>query len=422
VRSANYVLKHINNMCSIMVFLTDTWLHVATTSILLTNYNVTSPMDLSPSFGLLDICQVPPKGGCSVSIAVTGAFLTDSTTSLQVLNNVSDMATVNTYKSDATYAYLKPSSFDADIDWRAETFALQTQCRPASIECNLNADVGAATPFNCFDTFHGDVTIDRWDQAFFTDSTLSNNNTTPMLQDSEIPNPFYFGMAALTNAFTSNEQKPDPEIVVPMHGGTAIVLLCNTTVYNVVYNNINGTITDFETVPSNSSVATVFQAPMAQSSAGWVPLQLAASLATLSVNDSQNVTDAMALSFSQIALAIGAQSIEQCPPLLSQKRTSSIVSKVPKKPLYALVTANMLFVLIGITLTILALATSKGHTRDVQARLTVLGLIADRFEGATARTAAIDMDDLLDERQGKKSVRVGVDICEDGGYAYKTWK
>jgi hypothetical protein len=47
----------------------------------------------------------------------------------------------------------------------------------------------------------------------------------------------------------------------------------------------------------------------------------------------------------------------------------------------------MLVALVGITLTIIALVASRGEVKEVQARLSIFGLVADRFEGQGCRRA-----------------------------------
>jgi len=375
----------------------------------------------SLGFGLIDSCD-KDIGGCTINRAATAVFLMNGTQSLQVLNNVSSVATVSTYDNGLPYAYLAvpPSSSLSDIDWIAQTFALQTQCGLASVKCNLHVFAGWSTPFNCSNAFYGDVTANdqNFFQVFFTDSTLSSNDSLKA-----ISNPFYSGTAAMVNP-NGGSLVGDPnsqEIITTMHGGTAFVLICNTTVYDVKYSSVNGTITDFEALESNSSTTNFFQSGIAQTEVGITSLKQAASLATLS-GSPQGLADEIALTFSKTALAIGAQAVERGPALFTQQRTSFLVSKVPVLPLYAVVVANMLFAIVGVILTVVALISSRGDTRDVQARLSVAGLVADRFEGATARLPATHMDDLFDERQGKKSMRVGVDGCDEGGYAFKTWE
>ena len=97
------------------------------------------------------------------------------------------------------------------------------------------------------------------------------------------------------------------------------------------------------------------------------------------------------------------------------------MSRAPAAPLFRLVIANLLFVAVGVILTLVALSTSGGEVRDVQARLNIAGLVADHFEGAKARRGVESIDELFEERDGHSSIRVAIDRVPGGGYAYKTW-
>ncbi|KAH0363970.1 hypothetical protein KCU65_g7030, partial [Aureobasidium melanogenum] len=414
-------------LLGLLVLLADTWLHVATKTVTFTQLQKVSDPPASHGFGLKEACTigdnsyayVGPLDGdnCTLNVPVTNILLANGLQSLEVLNNVSSLTTVSTITSGRDYAYLAvpPSTMLVKEDWRVGSFALQTQCRLASAECNMSADNGASTPFDCSDAFHGDVTSDpqNFIWAFFTDDTMSDNAT-----GYGVENPFYFGMAGVVN--TNIGESTVPGTVNALHGGTAFVLLCNTTVLELTYNSINGSISDFNGVPRNASTVNIWQSVMANTLVGMPNLKQAASLAAMS-NSSQKFTDDMALSFSKTTLAIGSQGVEKRPPLAVQTRFSFLVARVPAAPLYALVGANMLVVLVAIALTAIALMTSKGDVKEVQSRLSIVGLVADRFEGKAARLAANDLNGLFRESKGQRTSRIGIDNTAEGGFGYKTW-
>ena len=412
----------------LLVILADTWLHIATKTVTFTQL-LRTDNSAAYGFGLQEVCTTnnnslwdpSTRGTCTLSQAVTNTFLANGTQSLQVLNNISSLATVSTIRSggeDFAYLAIPPSTGLANEDWRAGSFALHTQCRLASAECNLHADSGPATPFNCSGAFRGDTTSiesQGFIATFFADGTMSSSST-----DQGVQNPFYFGMAGLVNLSNLNRSKV-PDTVVPMHGGTAFVVLCNTTVLEVTYNSINGTISDFHGTPSNASTANIWQSVMAYTSVGWSNLKQAASLAALG-DSSQQFADDMALSFSKTALAIGSQSIEKRPVLAVQKRSSFLVARVPAAPLYTLVGANLLVLLVGVILTVVAMVASRGEVKEVQSRLSIFGLVADRFEGKAATLAVKDIDGLFRESKGQKTSRIGITNAAEGGFVYKTWE
>lgn len=423
--------KDIANLIRLLVILADTWLHIATKTVTFIQLLETSD-PAAYGFGLQEACTVNNNsaassmsansisggGACALSLAATNTFLINGTQSLQILNNVSSLATVatlNTQFDDYAYLAVPPSTTLADEDWRAKSFALQTQCRLASEECNMHVDSGASTPFNCSNAFQGDVTqIDQdFVSVFFSDGTMSDKSTGLGVQ-----NPFYFGMAGLVNPSTGNSKVPDT--VVPMHGGTAFVVLCNTTVLDWTYDSINSTMFITNSTASNASTANIWQSVMAYTSVGNSNLKQAASLAALG-DDSQQFADDMALAFSKTALAIGSQAVEKRPALAVQRRSSFLVARVPAAPLYVLVGANMLVVLVSVALTVIALKASRGEAKEVQSRLSIFGLVADRFEGKAARLAVKDVDELFRETKGQRTSRIGITSAVEGGYEYKTW-
>lgn len=411
------------DLCRLLVILADTWLHVATKTVTFTQLLDTNN-PAAYGFGLKEACTVNNNsrassraGACALNLAATNTFLINGTQSLQVLNNISSLATVATINTGQDYTYLAvpPAAGLANEDWRAESFALQTQCRLVSEECNLVGLYGTSTPFSCSDPFQGDVTANYqgFISTFFTNGSMSSNSTL-----SGVGNPFYFGMAGLVNPSTGNSRVPDT--VQPVHGGTAFVILCNTTVLEVTYDSINGTISDFHGVPSNVSTANIWQSVMAYTSVGNSYLKQAASLAAMG-NSDQQFADDMALSFSKTALAIGSQAVEKRPVLAVQRRSSFLVAKVPATPLYVLIGANMLVVLVSVVLTIVALVTSRGEVKELQSRLSIFGLVADRFEGRVARFAVKDVDELYRESKGQRTSRVGIASATEGGFIYKIW-
>ncbi|KAK4888698.1 hypothetical protein LTR27_012437 [Elasticomyces elasticus] len=325
-----------------LVFLADTWLHFTTRPV---NFSQVQPVGTMPSLGfgisadcISNMTAVAnavgkyPDGSwhsriCSVNPAATAVFLTNPTQALQVLNNVSEITMASTYLADLPYVYLTvpPSPSIAALDYSVETFAIQTQCRAISTECNLYPLYGSSTPYYCTPAFSGDVTETAFSMPHFTDATMTNNDTFD-----GIGNPYYFGWAALTNAAGGGNltRSEDPGVVGTVHGGTAFVLGCNATMSDVIYDLVNGSISRFVTQRSNSSVANIASTVMAETVVPQLYLQQAASLAALS-NSAQDLANELALAYSKVALSLFAEAVAPIPAIAAQQRSSFLVARVP---------------------------------------------------------------------------------------------
>ncbi len=58
---------------------------------------------------------------------------------------------------------------------------------------------------------------------------------------------------------------------------------------------------------------------------------------------------------------------------------------------------------------------------EIQARLSIKRLIADRFEGAGGRGGVQNMEERCEESEGSGRMRVGLDFAEGSGYTYRKY-
>lgn len=361
---------------------------------------------------------------CNLIQSSTGEFLFDPTQSLTVLNNVSDSIAVHSNGPDERYTYLGiPQSGGSSVtshDYTATTFGMRTECKPASKACNLNHNSGASTPFRCTDAFAGDLEVDKWLESYFSDSTMASNDTSL-----GVKNPYHYAVAAEFQAAGNSKLSDSDEVITPVHGGLAFLLSCSIWMFDVEYDSINGTITRFVTTPSNDSVATIWQVPIWPTGVAASNLQTAALIAVSTATSAQDLADQYAVAYSKAALGVGAQSVQLSPAVAAQERSSLLVTRLPMAPLFCLLAANLAFVVLGIVLTCVALSTSSGGdgdvVRDVQARLSTAGLVADRFERGRAAAPAAGIEDLFKEHGGQADTVVAIERTAAGGFAYREW-
>lgn len=104
----------------------------------------------------------------------------------------------------------------------------------------------------------------------------------------------------------------------------------------------------------------------------------------------------------------------------AHRRESFLVAKVPVAALFTLLLTNLLFVLTGLLLLIITLSVrSADGVDDVQARLSITGLVADRFEDKSYGQAVDGIEELYDEHEAGGNTRVAVVGTDRDGYVYR---
>ena len=413
----------------------DTWFHVATTTI---QFPQITPVEVpTHSFGrvLSDECVEffknwdPFHGATQANtciVEISGSAnngLSDPTEAIATINNISAQNQISTISfGNNSYTYLGPTNPPIDLDFRASTVALHTDCEPVGKKCNLT-DRGLSQPFNCSPSFSGDIanfSKPYYELAFFNDSSLStpltqfSSGTTPSLPSA---NPFYIGFAVYVIGYSHLN---DSQVTHPVYGGDALVLQCETTVYNFTYSLVNGSVIFVNASLASLNVSALMIEPLIEIPNYGVPnLQLGVQLADLA-NTSQEFADTFAGMFEQVSLGMSVAAYVNYTNLEEQVRSSILVARVPKAPLFTLIAFNFLFVIFGLVAFTLALKSQPRLARDVQARLSVIGLVANQFEGERAGTRVSKMEDLFGEYVGvEQKSRVGLVRTDQNGWEYR---
>lgn len=413
----------------------DTWFHVATTTIQLPQI---TPVEVpTNSFGrvLSDewvefFKNWDPFHGATEAntciVAIGGSAnnaMSDPAEAFATINNISAQNQISTISfENNSYTYLGPVNPPIGLDFRASTIALHTDCEPVSKKCNLT-DQGLSQPFNCSPSFSGDIgnfSEPYYELAFFNDSSLSTPlaqnafETTPLLPSA---NPFYIGFAVYVIGYGNLN---DSQVTHPVHGGDALVLQCETTVYNFTYSLVNGSVLSVNASLAGLNVSALMIEPLIEIPAyGILNLQLGVQLADLA-NTSQEFADTFAGVFEQVSLGMSVAAYVNHTNLEEQVRSSILVARVPKAPLFTLIAFNFLFVLFGLVAFTLALKSQPRLARDVQARLSVIGLVANQFEGERAGTRVSKMEDLFGEHVGvEQKSRVSLVRTDQNGWEYR---
>ena len=280
------------------------------------------------------------------------------------------------------------------VDYVANTTSMVTQCTFATQECNIGAGSTNSTngnnnisiPFDCYPDFAGNLgqtpltgheRAQGWNMSFYQ----LVNGTPANIPFQAQSNPFHFYVVTAVNSIslsdfdsesTLPEGNPNNHSLVDVgQGFTAFALNCEATIYDVTFTIINGSFWDhgFNFSKSSPQKANIVQAPL-QVGFGQYHLYQAASLAVLANDDSVAVS--MAKVFSQTGMALASGVFDFDNNIYQRFRWTKSVTRVPKAPLFYLVTVCLLYSVFGMAMAVLALYLRRmPEVRDQQARLMV---------------------------------------------------
>lgn len=422
-----------NPVKSILVSAADLWLHLTTRTVPFTHVSAISDPGLY-SFGLGPECLINNNSIaaqeyanmklddpiCSIEIGGVSAALRNLTMSVQVLDNSSADATVYTHTdADGTpYTYLgvPPDDSLTEQDFTARTYGAQASCSMISQRCGLVGDF-YSIDYNCSGT-NGTLRDSTLTAKFFANSSMY-----------DVGNPYYVALSSLQYMY--KEEAPgglsNPDFVSIRHSnGVGFMLGCNMTIYDVEYDHVNGQISRFDTKISNTSVSNIWytSTDYLQNTGDWkVSVQQAITTAIRSSANSREFSDKVALVFSKATLAMGAQSVQPRPALVEQARRTTLVARIPTAALVTTVVFCSLYIIAGIVLTSVAIWASQfRNVPDIQARLGITGLVADRFEEQKMHRRIEDSDGLFQEYYGEKPKRVAIEADNGiGWFGYSLW-
>lgn len=344
-----------------------------------------------------------------------------------VLSNLSTTNRISTFEHEGVnFTYLGETDIPNNVDFQASTFALATQCKAMSQACGVKSVYGSPLPFKCTSAFWGDLVQEGGSILSRINLMEDEAFTTNITYGSKDLNPYYFGTYARvdsrgdTPGVRGQPDPIDPEIVRPYKGGLAWVLGCSTTVYEVAYSRVNGTVQAYSVTRANASLGGIISAPTNEVFA-QTDFDIAARISSFHDN-SQDLANEWASLYSQIALGLSAGIMSPRLNIRQQTRESFLVARIPKLPLFVLIGLNLLYAVVGILLALYcAYFCAPRTTKDIQARLSVAGLVAFCFEPRQrAWGPAEEIEDLFTEKiENGTSGRVGIRPVDEGGWRYE---
>ncbi|MCJ1332080.1 hypothetical protein MMC10_008772 [Thelotrema lepadinum] len=237
------------------------------------------------------------------------------------------------------------------FDYTAPTHAMQTNCTAADSPCNLRV-VNDSTFYDCSSSFSGELStpstsgifrIPNWNTSFYK----MVNGTPQEITTYEDQNPFLFNVTVQINnvsdsSMSSNESLPSP-LIQTENGSVALALSCQSTVYNVNYTLLDGSITSFETQIASPRLAAIVRAPL-QVGFGRYNLYQETMLAVFKLVTPIDpgdppltpFTTSVSRTFSQVAIALSRGAFDYTTNIVQRERWDMQVTQVPKAAVWFL--------------------------------------------------------------------------------------
>ncbi|MDI1490433.1 MAG: hypothetical protein OHK93_001636 [Ramalina farinacea] len=186
--------------------------------------------------------------------------------------------------------------------------------------------------------------------------------------------------------------------------GLGGIMSCQTQLSDVLYNYSSSIpkITIVRSTPLNRSAPLIFLGPLSNSY-GFQQLYTGINTAAANASTPDELASLFATAYDQTIIAMPAGTFTHLPPVTIPTGTMQYqVTRVPRAPFLALVILDLIYAVLGIALTIMALVVvAKGDgVRDAQARLSIGALVAESFESPVLGEDARDVSELFAERRG----------------------
>jgi hypothetical protein len=364
-----------------------------------------------------------------------------------------------------------------NIDYRASTIGVSTQCQPMTSQCNMQTvgpSVGTSrqyTQFNCTESFWGllgrppNVTTvtqakaedphippmafkpsQSLQYAFFIDPSLSTPYNTagsnlstgndevgsPPLPDSGLINPVFVAVAgriSVDDTSVLSNLSRDPGMFDPKLAWIDVTLNCSYATFDVNYTWAKGAIHNTSSSPSpNGTLAEMYHGRLHFASVDGGDPDLQANLRRAA---HQNTSEAFArewanLYSAEVLSTIGAYTTPRT-NFQEQIRTSMIVTQVPKLPLCLLLAFSLSYIVLGVFLGFAAHRSSSAEVLALASGLSLAAIIAAACRDPVSKSADSKMQPEKMDGEGnavaegpveKQCKRVTTAGSHEKGWAY----
>ena len=416
---------------SSLIWAADTWFHVTTKTISYDQFFPISAESLQHYGRAMPAYCGTIFGNCTYIPSKLGANLKNPLELYEVLGNQSISNQVKkAYMNGHRLSFLAPPNVADGLDYKTTSIAARSNCSLATQACQAT-DVTSGY-YNCSILFNAQlmqnssVTSTRSDGNSIYLGYFANSNWTVSV-DELASNPFYtLAQVAIESTESGGDafQGQTAEIVTSGLAGNYYYMSCETRLLNMTYSVVNGSMTVDATALITEPI--LIDGLIGTTTIGYTDSQIldGAFLAWFQKTVSQ-ATETFAAQYDATFLAAAASVIETVPDISEQSHGMILVSRVEKLPLFGLVTALVLSAVLGFIMTIVALASSPFASRNVQVRLSILGLTSSRFENlGTTAAHAVSVEELFAEYQDKEDCRerrLGVAETSEGGWDFQSF-
>ncbi|CAN9275286.1 unnamed protein product [Alternaria alternata] len=267
------------------------------------------------------------------------------------------------------------------IDYVAETISVVTECTAITTDCGIYNTTSDASsiPYHCSNGFYVDLNeipanglerLKGWNTTFFD---FHNDPSLNVSIASQL-NPFSYNVTAVVDSIDLDDlilygdpQVPQGIVVEIGDGRVGFAMSCNSTVYDVTYSLVNGSILVFNTTLTAPSIAAMIKAPL---QAGFGSYELFEKAAMSVLLSHSTILDAMELAFSQTFLALVAGVYDPAPFIEKRWRYDMTVTKIRKAPFYFLVVCMFMYAIVVLVFTLIALSLfRRSNVRALHAQL-----------------------------------------------------
>ena len=286
----------------------------------------------------------------TTSIRSQGQYLQSPDKVVTQHDNSSDLDYTFLFWLDSAYQFSDEDGSNYGFDYTAPTHAMQTTCTAIDSPCDLQV-VDDSTFYDCSSIFSGNLStpangvfgIPNWNMSFYKMVDGSPEELTTY----EDQNPFFFNVTAQINNISDTLTStlgylPEP-LIETEYGNVAFALSCQSTVFNVNYTLVNGSITSFDGAIASPRLAAIVRAPL-QAGFGRYNIYQEAMLAVFNLarftypDDPPlpHFTTSMSRAFSQVSIALSSGAFIYTTNIVQRGRWDIQITQVPKAAVWFL--------------------------------------------------------------------------------------